>query len=137
MIPKRYSFLVLLIASSLLGLVVSCAPSSTEGDLDITYPVGYAQGYETGYDDGYTEGHLIGKSESYETGYDDGYTEGHLIGKSESSDSFLPSNTDFVYITRTGTKYHRASCRYLSQSSIKVERAEAIGNFGACSVCDP
>ena len=117
MIPKRYSFLVLLIASSLLGLVVSCAPSSTEGDLDITYPVGYAQGYETGYDDGYTEG--------------------HLIGKSESSDSFLPSNTDFVYITRTGTKYHRASCRYLSQSSIKVERAEAIGNFGACSVCDP
>ncbi len=43
-----------------------------------------------------------------------------------------------VYITNTGTKYHKSSCRYLSQSKIKttVEKAVASGN-GACEVCKP
>lgn len=43
-----------------------------------------------------------------------------------------------VYITRTGKKYHRNGCRYLSQSKIKTTKKEAVKNgYGACSVCKP
>ncbi len=48
-----------------------------------------------------------------------------------------PTNDDIVYITKTGTKYHRAGCRYLSSSSIPIARSEAIKKYGACSVCNP
>lgn len=43
-----------------------------------------------------------------------------------------------VYITKTGKKYHRESCRYLSQSKIKttLKKAVAAGN-GACKICKP
>lgn len=41
-----------------------------------------------------------------------------------------------VYITDTGSKYHRAGCRYLSQSShsISLSNAKQMG-YTACSVC--
>jgi hypothetical protein len=42
-----------------------------------------------------------------------------------------------VYITRTGAKYHRAECRYLSRSKIAVALAEAAKYYGPCSVCRP
>lgn len=43
-----------------------------------------------------------------------------------------------VYITKTGTKYHRAGCRYLSKSAIQIEKDEAIRQgYTACSVCKP
>jgi hypothetical protein len=35
-----------------------------------------------------------------------------------------------VYITRTGAKYHRAECRYLSRSKIAVALAEAAKYYG-------
>ena len=48
------------------------------------------------------------------------------------------SGTDIVYITKTGDKYHRADCGYLSQSKIPIERAEAIKNgYTPCSKCKP
>jgi hypothetical protein len=43
-----------------------------------------------------------------------------------------------VYITKTGKKYHRAHCRYLKYSHIKVSRADAIEEgYTACKVCRP
>ena len=42
-----------------------------------------------------------------------------------------------VYITRTGKKYHRASCRYLKYSKIPVSLEKAKQNYGPCSVCRP
>lgn len=43
-----------------------------------------------------------------------------------------------VYITRTGEKYHRGSCRYLSQSKIEIKLKDAIKRgYGACKVCKP
>lgn len=48
------------------------------------------------------------------------------------------TKSDTVYITRTGAKYHRGSCRYLSQSSIPIERSVAINRgYTPCSVCRP
>jgi micrococcal nuclease len=43
-----------------------------------------------------------------------------------------------VYITKTGKKYHRGSCRYLSKSKIPIslEEAKARG-YTPCSVCKP
>jgi hypothetical protein len=41
-----------------------------------------------------------------------------------------------VYITKTGTKYHEETCRYLSKSKISVELTKAKeGGYTACSVC--
>lgn len=47
-------------------------------------------------------------------------------------------STITVYITKTGEKYHRAGCRYLSKSMIPIalESAKARG-YTPCSVCKP
>lgn len=42
-----------------------------------------------------------------------------------------------VYVTRTGTKYHRAGCRYLKKSSIPISLEEAKGRYSPCGVCNP
>ena len=43
-----------------------------------------------------------------------------------------------VYITKTGEKYHRRSCRYLSKSKIKatLKKAKRRG-YEPCKVCKP
>lgn len=49
-----------------------------------------------------------------------------------------PTVTDTVYITATGSKYHRAGCRYLSKSQIAIDRSDAKAQgYTACSVCKP
>jgi hypothetical protein len=48
------------------------------------------------------------------------------------------SKTQTVYITRTGKKYHRAGCRYLSHSSIPISLKDAKSNgYTPCKVCQP
>lgn len=43
-----------------------------------------------------------------------------------------------VYVTKTGTKYHVADCRYLSQSKIAIELKDAIERgYEPCKVCHP
>lgn len=43
-----------------------------------------------------------------------------------------------VYITRTGAKFHRAGCRYLSRSETAISRSEAVAEgYAPCSVCNP
>jgi cytoskeletal protein RodZ len=42
-----------------------------------------------------------------------------------------------VYITRTGTKYHRADCRYLRKSKIPISLKDAKKHYEPCSVCKP
>lgn len=41
------------------------------------------------------------------------------------------------YATRSGTKYHRAGCRYLSKSSAPYSLADAQQRYGPCSHCRP
>ncbi len=47
------------------------------------------------------------------------------------------SSGETVYITKTGAKYHRAGCRYLSKSSIPIPLSEAVKSYSPCSVCKP
>lgn len=43
-----------------------------------------------------------------------------------------------VYITKTGKKYHRASCSYLKQSSIAIDLKDAVARgYTPCSRCKP
>lgn len=43
-----------------------------------------------------------------------------------------------VYVTRTGTKYHRDGCRYLAKSRIPMALADAVsGGYAPCSACRP
>lgn len=43
-----------------------------------------------------------------------------------------------VYVTKTGTKYHAANCRYLKSSEIPMGLKDAIDRgYGPCSVCKP
>jgi competence protein ComEC len=43
-----------------------------------------------------------------------------------------------VYITKTGKKYHRANCRYLSKSKIVTSLKDATAHgYTPCSVCNP
>lgn len=43
-----------------------------------------------------------------------------------------------VYVTNTGTKYHREGCQYLSYSCIEMELDTAIAyGYTPCSVCSP
>lgn len=43
-----------------------------------------------------------------------------------------------VYITDTGTKYHRNSCSYLRQSKIQIDESKAIRQgYTPCSRCNP
>lgn len=48
------------------------------------------------------------------------------------------NDTVTVYVTRTGSKYHRGTCQYLSMSKIPMSKADAIsGGYGECSRCRP
>ncbi|WP_103135165.1 thermonuclease family protein [Mesotoga sp. B105.6.4] len=49
-----------------------------------------------------------------------------------------PTYDPIVYITDTGTKYHRDGCRYLSESVVAIRLSEAIRRgYEPCSVCKP
>ena len=43
-----------------------------------------------------------------------------------------------VYITKTGKKYHKASCHHLKKSKIEIKKAKAkeLG-YTACAACKP
>lgn len=47
-------------------------------------------------------------------------------------------DSTIVYITKTGTKYHRDGCRYLSKSKIAISLKDAIAEgYTPCSICRP
>lgn len=57
-------------------------------------------------------------------------------GSTGSTSSTSDTQTVTVYITRTGEKYHRNGCQYLSQSKIPVSLSDAKAQgYTACSVC--
>lgn len=55
-------------------------------------------------------------------------------GGSSAASSTPQSRT--VYITNTGSKYHKSGCRYLKKSKIAISLSEAKSRgYTACSVC--
>ena len=45
--------------------------------------------------------------------------------------------TETVYITKTGSKYHREGCRHLSKSKIPISLKKAEHFYRPCKVCRP
>jgi hypothetical protein len=69
-----------------------------------------------------------------------------LIGSAISSEPVRTTSTlnqkdqkeETVYITNTGEKYHRESCRHLAKSKIPIKKSDAISRgYEACKVCRP
>ena len=55
----------------------------------------------------------------------------------ERTDSSTEVDTT-VYVTHSGTKYHRSSCNYLSDSKHEMSLNKAISKgYTPCSRCDP
>ncbi|MDR0916664.1 MAG: hypothetical protein LBN02_05685 [Oscillospiraceae bacterium] len=72
---------------------------------------------------------------------DEPYTEPTAATSPEPSPTEIPETTPIayvVYITDSGTKYHRDGCRYLSKSKrgVTLEWAQSHG-YEACKVCKP
>ena len=54
--------------------------------------------------------------------------------------SAIPASptADAVYLSRTGTKYHRQNCRTLKYAPVPISRVEAEKRgYMACKVCKP
>lgn len=68
---------------------------------------------------------------------------GAAVGGSSSSARAAPEakpsagQDDTVYVTRTGRKYHKEGCRFLSRSKIPMKRNEAVEQYEPCGVCKP
>ncbi|MFC1540306.1 thermonuclease family protein [Gemmatimonadota bacterium] len=63
---------------------------------------------------------------------------GEVTDVSTGIDASTVDDTGIVYITRTGTKYHRAECHHLRHSRKPITLAVARErDYSACSVCKP
>ena len=68
---------------------------------------------------------------------------GEVVGGSNPRSSASPEarrstgETGTVYVTRTGRKYHREGCRFLSKSKIPMKRNEAVERYEPCGFCEP
>ncbi|QAA82721.1 hypothetical protein EI546_13770 [Aequorivita sp. H23M31] len=55
-----------------------------------------------------------------------------------SNSTYIHPVNEVVYITKSGTKYHRGSCHHLKKSKIKTNKSDAkTAGYTACSVCKP
>lgn len=60
------------------------------------------------------------------------------ISMASPNTNFLVSGDTIVYVTRTGTKYHRDGCGSLSKSKIEITLKEAVEEgYTPCKRCNP
>ncbi len=68
---------------------------------------------------------------------------GAAVGGANSSARAAPEarpsagQDDTVFVTRSGRKYHKEGCRFLSRSKIPMKRNEAVEQYEPCGVCKP
>lgn len=108
----------------------SAGQSDLQEQLTTTRRVSYDRGYAAGYEEGMSD---AGNTSNHGT-FTDSNTGEVLAGGSDEQTSNEQSQT--VYITNTGEKYHRAGCQYLRQSQIAISLDDAINQgYTACSRC--
>lgn len=65
-----------------------------------------------------------------------GITQGETL--TNTSADFTIDSQEYVYVTASGKKYHKADCKYLRSSSSRLTRSEAEEQgYMPCSVCNP
>jgi hypothetical protein len=102
---------------------------------DTSYQSGYDEGYRVGYEKGHSE---TAASKSNASTSNTSTTTASTAKQSTASSHTEQSNSATVYITNTGSKYHRSGCSYLRQSSnaISLSQAKSSG-YEPCSRCNP
>ena len=125
------------------------------------YHAGFAQGEASRQEALYTEAFSAGRLQGYDEGLAEGLrripepapTEPAAVSPSlpvftpfpvdtPAPDRSVPVTDDtteqVVYVTKSGTKYHRGSCSHLSKSKIAKSLAEAKAqNYEPCKTCNP
>jgi hypothetical protein len=59
------------------------------------------------------------------------------VAAARTSTTTTADVNEVVYVTKTGTKYHTAGCRFLSKSSRPIALKDAVRSYSPCSVCQP
>ena len=125
------------------------------------YHAGFAQGEASRQEALYTEAFSAGRLQGYDEGLAEGLrripepapTEPAAVSPSLSVFTPLPVDTpapdrsapasddtteQVVYVTKSGTKYHRGSCSHLSKSKIERSLADAKNaGYEPCKTCNP
>lgn len=121
------------------------------------YTSAYEDGKTAGYNQGYSIGEQHGKEETskesynegYEAGKKDGYNSGYSAGQSSVQSYSAPTSSETtnsasvitdsytVYVTKTGSKYHRAGCSYLRKSDMAMDLIRSTKIHTRCSRCNP
>ena len=56
---------------------------------------------------------------------------------SKKQSTMSKTQAQTVYVTKTGGKYHRDSCRYVRKTKIAIDLSKAHKGYTACKVCKP
>ncbi|MEY7999430.1 thermonuclease family protein [Clostridium sp. Mt-5] len=60
------------------------------------------------------------------------------IQQQAPTQSSTTNQSETVYVTKTGEKYHRAGCKYLARSQIPISLGDAKSQgYTPCSICNP
>ena len=133
------------------AFAAGAASVDVTSQLDEKHTEGYAEGFDNGYQAGYENGKKDGRAEAKEeaaeeerddtedSGSSGTYRPYSSSGASDSSGSSSTSSSGTtVYVTDTGSKYHRYGCQYLRESchGMTLSQAKQAG-YTACSRCDP
>ena len=113
---------------------------------DLELPYLHFGDYAEGYEDGYNDGKNDWKEVFYEKGYEDGVLYGKglqaaasRVGTVYKSSNVKPSKStsiSTVYVTDTGSKYHKWGCQYLRESCIEISYVDATSDgYTPCSKC--
>lgn len=106
----------------------------------------YNDYYKDAITSAYSDGVRDEKSK-VDDAYNNGYADGKAIADSDIKHAFevgyengrvAKSNSYVVYVSISGTKYHRKECSYLKSSSMPVDVTDALNaGYTACSRCNP
>lgn len=67
----------------------------------------------------------------------EGQAQAATPSESQSTSQVQENNDPIVYVTQSGSKYHRDGCRHLKNSKIEKKLSEAKGSYSPCGVCNP
>lgn len=131
-----------LIALFLMSVLLLSGCGYTEEDLAAEWEAGYAQGKSDGYTVGYDEGFAAGASQSFSAQVEEPVQqevqEPEPEPEPETTTESSGQEEITVYVTDTGTKYHRSGCGSLWNSSHERSLSQAISQgYGPCGNCNP
>lgn len=140
---RSFIALVLVFTMSIGGFIFACCNVfATEDDLAAEWEAGYAQGKADGHSLGYDEGFAAGASQSFSAQVEEPVQqevqEPEPEPEPETTTESSGSEEITVYVTDTGTKYHRSGCGSLWNSSHERSLSQAISQgYGPCGNCNP